>query len=91
MEDRRSTNRVPFRKRVQFGSDKKMNSGYTFNLATGGVGIKSHRVFAPGSKIMIYLNIKDEPIRVKSIVKWTSPNLPGMISNMGLKFLNRIN
>ena len=89
MANRRQSVRIPFRKRVKYGSSEPTFVGYTFNLSEGGVGIKADRVFHPQSRIIIHIYIEDEIVRVEGVVVWVSPTLPGVISTMGVKFSSR--
>ena len=89
MANRRLSVRIPFRKRVKYGSSEPNFVGYTFNLSEGGVGIKADRVFHPQSRIIIHIYIEDEIVKLEGVVVWVSPTLPGIISAMGIKFLSR--
>lgn len=87
--NRRLSTRIPFRKRVKFGTSEPAFVGYTFNLSEGGMGIKADRVFHPLSRITVQMYIEDEIIKLEGVVVWVSPTLPGIISSMGVKFSSR--
>lgn len=99
--NRRVSRRIPFRKRVKYGlSDSPTSAftGYTFNLSEDGIGVKTHRVFLPRSKILIQIHTSgvdleesrmDEIIKLEGTVTWVSPTLPGILPTMGIKFSSR--
>ncbi len=87
--ERRLSRRIPFRKRIKYGLSHSTQGGFTFNLSENGIGVKSDRVFATGSRIMIHIYMGDETIRLEGIVVWVSSTLAGILSTMGIKFLSR--
>jgi len=100
MSNRRLSERIPFRKKVNYGLSDRTLGGYTFNLTEDGIGIKAPRVFPFQSKILMQIHISgtnleessmDEIIRLEGIIAWVSRVLPGIIPTMGIKFLNRSN
>jgi hypothetical protein len=96
MADKRFSNRIPFRRRVRFGSSDPEFSGYTSNISENGIRIEAHKVFPPRSKVTVYIymsgdglenSMMQEIIRLEGLVTWASPTLPRMLSKMGIKFL----
>jgi Tfp pilus assembly protein PilZ len=89
--NQRLSTRIPFRKRVKYGSSDPTSAGYTFNLSEGGIGIKADRVFHPKSRIIVHIYTEDEIVKLEGVVVWVSPALHGILSTMGIKFSSRIN
>jgi Tfp pilus assembly protein PilZ len=89
MEDRRGSRRIPFTIKVKYESSIPYSGACSFNLSEGGIAIKASRVYSPQSEIAIFLYLGDEIMRLEGVVRWVFPNLPGIISSAGVKFISR--
>lgn len=50
---RRKTHRIPFRKRIRFGTDSLKYMGHSLNFSPNGIVIESAKLYSPGSKLLI--------------------------------------
>jgi len=85
----RSSERVPFRRRIKFGSIRPNLTGYTSDLSEGGMRFKSSVGLAPNSRVIAELFLDDSSVIVEGTVVWIAPEQKGLSTYMGLKFLSR--
>lgn len=50
---RRKSHRIPFRKRVRFGTDSLKYMGHSLNFSPNGIVIESAKLYSPGSNVLI--------------------------------------
>ena len=91
MDDRRLSERIPFRNLIKYGSLKPILMGRTVNLSEGGIAIKSDKFLIPESKIVALVYMDDKIVELEGIVAWVSlpETLPIMgLSTIGINFLS---
>lgn len=80
--------RVNIRLAVNFGIRDISNIGYTEDISTSGIFLKTARVFPVGTELKIEIRtVRDEIIRLIGHVNWSrevAPNLVWMVSNAGM-------
>ena len=72
MDDRRLSERIPFRNLIKYGSLKPILMGRTVNLSEGGIEIKSDKFLFPESKIVAQVYMDDKIVELEGIVTWVS-------------------
>ena len=90
MDRVRSSERVPFRKRIKFGFTRPNLTGYTSDLSEGGMRFKANIGMAPNSRVIAELFLDDSSIMVEGTVVWITPDQKGLSTYMGFKFLSRV-
>lgn len=92
---KRRSKRLPFRKRVKYGSKSASFRGYTLNLSRFGTVIESSRMFPKGTSLIIEILDKlsnvpnnNQTVTLIGKVVWYSPGI-GISSTgkMGIEFL----
>jgi Tfp pilus assembly protein PilZ len=90
--DDRDTGRSLKRVTVRFGPEKPMFTGFTKNLSSTGIFLKTPKVFKPGTVLHLELRLQERRWQMKAVVIWarTAPaNLALVLeSGMGLQFLD---
>ncbi len=89
MKKIRLSERVPFRRRIKFGSSKTTFTGYTSDLSEGGMQIKAKVGMAPNSRVVAKLYCDDHSITIEGTIVWVSQDSKGLSSAMGVKFSSR--
>jgi len=90
MENKRNSQRIRYKERIKYGDAGKPNTeGHTSNISKTGIGIKSYKALAPGSRISIVLYSGDNPIRLEGEVVWNCPPDQIAQAQMGVKVLSR--
>ncbi len=98
MTNRRSSRRLPFRKRIRYGFSNPNFLGYTTNISEKGIRIESNKILAPRSKISIQIfmgeiglqeGAMEEVVMLEGEVVWVTPTLQGFLPSMGVKLISR--
>ena len=95
MPDDRRAYRSLKRVTVRFGMEKPQYTGFTKNLSTTGIFIKTPKVFKAGTVLQLNLRVKDLSIDMQGRVVWAKVAPPKLAlvleSGMGLHFIDPSN
>lgn len=91
---RRKSHRMPFRKRVRFGSNSLKYMGHSMNFSLHGMVIESAKLYSPGSKVLIEIidNLNERiddttPCVAMGTVVWATKDLGHLQGGkMGIQF-----
>ena len=76
---------------VRFGPDRPEHIGYSANISSTGIMIRTGRVFAPGTRLEMEIDVVPRPLRLQGIVVWARAGDPRWIAagriGMGVKFI----
>lgn len=77
---------------VRFGPDQPNQIGYTGNISSSGMMIRTVRVFAPGTRLSLEVDLAPRAVRLRGLVVWARAGDPRWIATgrvgMGLKFID---
>jgi hypothetical protein len=77
---------------VRFGLNQPEHIGYSANISSSGMMIRTGRVFAPGTRLHLKVEVVPRALRLQGIVVWARAGDPRWIATgrvgMGLKFIN---
>ena len=77
---------------VRFGPDQPEYIGYSANISSTGIMIRTGRVFAPGTRLQMEVVVVPRALRLQGIVVWARAGDPRWIATgrigMGLKFIH---
>lgn len=90
-EKKRETKRFPFHHVVHFGPYRQLGySSYTTDFSDTGVCIKTDRVFRPGTKLYLAIEVNGKSCMAEGVVAWdrraTPENVQLVKVDMGVKF-----
>jgi Tfp pilus assembly protein PilZ len=88
---KRRSKRVPFRNTIHFGPHRPPeHTSFIIDLSDSGVGLKTNRVFKPGTKIYMSIETPDKGFEAEGVVVWAKRVTPRMVqlvkTGMGVKF-----
>jgi len=89
MAKRRLSKRLLFRKKIKYGVCKPKYNGLAFNISESGIGIKTNNPLMPKTRIIAYLFLGEETLRVLGVIQWSALGLDGYRSQMGIKIISR--
>jgi len=91
----RRSKRMPFRKRVKFGTKTADHIGHTMNFSRFGIQIESSKVYPPGTPLVVeiidklsFSNSNSNHITFIGKVVWASKGISNT-SKMGIEFLTQ--
>jgi len=77
---------------VRFGPNQPEYIGYSANISSSGMMIRTGRVFAPGTRLLLEVEIVPRALRLQGVVVWARAGDPRWIATgrigMGLKFIH---
>jgi Tfp pilus assembly protein PilZ len=77
---------------VRFGPDRPEYIGYSANISSTGLMIRTGRVFPPGTRLQMEIDVVPRPLRLEGVVVWARAGDPRWIATgrigMGLKFIH---
>jgi Tfp pilus assembly protein PilZ len=77
---------------VHFGHDQARHIGYSGNVSSSGMMIRTTRVYGPGTVIHLEIDLAKRILRLKGRVVWARAGevrwLPSGRIGMGVKFIN---
>ena len=77
---------------IRFGPDRPEHIGYSANISSSGIMIRTGRVFAPGTRLHLEVEVVPRALRLQGIVIWARAGDPRWIASgrvgMGLKFID---
>ncbi len=91
MAEKRKSKRVPLRVIVRYGiSIPPEHTAFLTDFSKGGVNIKTNRVFKPGTKLFMEIEIDGRVLNAEGVVVWAK-QVPQALSRiirngMGIKF-----
>ena len=89
MANRRLSNRLEFKRKINNGTCKPAYDGFTYNPFESGIGIKAKKLLMPKTRIIGDLFLGKEILKLQGIIKWSSSSLKGNQSKMGVKITSR--
>ncbi len=85
---RRSRRRLP----VHFGPEGPEHIGYSGNISSSGMMIRTGRVYAPGTRLQIEIEIQKRVVRLGAVVIWARTGEVQWIAfgrvGMGVRFID---
>jgi len=77
---------------VHFGPDRPRHIGYSGNISSSGMMIRTIRVCAPGTRLHLEIELLRRTLRLKGLVVWAKGGevrwLPSGRIGMGVKFID---
>jgi hypothetical protein len=77
---------------VRFGPHRPEHIGYSANFSASGMMIRTGRVFAPGTRLQLEVEVSSRSLSLQGIVVWARAGDPRWIATgrvgMGLKFID---
>ncbi len=77
---------------VRFGPDQPKHIGYTGNISSSGMMIRTVRVFAPGTRLSLEVELAPRAVRLTGLVIWARAGDPSWVATgrigMGLKLID---
>ncbi len=91
MAEKRKSKRVPLRVIVRYGlSCPPEHTAFLTDLSDGGVNIKTNRVFTPGTRLVMEIEVDDTVFNAEGVVVWAKKVPPAlsriMRNGMGIRF-----
>ncbi len=87
-EDKRLRKRIE----IQFGEGEARHPGYSGNISTAGIMIRTTRVFPPGTTLALVLKFPEAAFRLEAVVMWARQGTVQWLQTgkvgMGLMFVN---
>lgn len=81
MQNRRAQERVPARFEVHFQDQKsaaRAFSAFSVNMSTGGLCLRTKRVYAIGERVQMAMTVGGESFDLHAIVTWVREDAAGM-------------
>lgn len=76
--EQRKTRRKSFRIPVQYGINQLEHKGFTTDISPKGIGIKTNRVYPPGTEVLICIELDGEILLARGEVKWARQAPPSL-------------
>ena len=91
-KDAKPARRSRKRLTVRFGPEQPEHIGYSANFSSSGMMIRTGRVFAPGTRLQLEVDVMPRSLRLQGVVVWARAGDPRWIATgrigMGLKFID---
>lgn len=88
---RRKAKRYRLRVFVRYGSRDLDHRGFTTDISTSGIAIKTNQVYPPGTELLLGLEINERILLARGRVKWAKQVPPLLINyvhcGMGIEFI----
>lgn len=94
MGEKRTSRRVPYRKRIRLGKENPTYMGYAVNISERGLEIEARNIFPAGTRIVISFQDETdtgkntEEIRVYAVVKWCTRLVGSLSGKMGVEIID---
>ena len=90
MAQKRSTRRLPFRRRIRLGKESPTYLGYVVDISEEGIQIEARNLYVPGTRIVISFqedNVQAKDggeTKVEGLVKWSTRIAGSLSGKMGV-------
>jgi len=90
LASRRRAPRKRMRRPVRYGVHELDHRGYTMDLSSSGIAIKTNLVFPPGTEVLLRVDMDGEIFTARGRVRWARQVPPSLVAHtrceMGIEF-----
>ncbi len=79
-KEQRKIPRKRFHVKVKYGTKILEHTGYTTDISPDGIGIKTNRVYRPGTEVLICIELDGDTLLARGEVRWAR-QVPQLLVN----------